>query len=96
MPATDAGPASQPVSLPDTDARILEIERGTWRTPGAKALAIRAALNMTETRYYQLLSLVIDTPEALRSDPALVRRLRERRARRLEIRAAQLPGSVTP
>lgn len=68
---------------------ILAIEQRTWRTPGAKAEAILDHLGMTETRYYQLLDEIIDTPEALRSNPALVSRLRERRARRLARRNGQ-------
>jgi hypothetical protein len=68
-------------------AGILAIERRTWRTPGAKAEAILDRLSMTETRYYQLLNELIDTPEPLRSDPALVNRLRGQRARRLARRA---------
>jgi hypothetical protein len=59
-------------------ADVLAIERRTWRTRGAKAEAIDR-LGMTE----------IDTPEALRSDPALVNRLRERRVRRLARRNGQ-------
>jgi hypothetical protein len=70
-------------------ADILAIEQRTWRTPGAKVEAILGRLGMTETRYYQLLNEMIDTPEALKSAPALVNRLRERRARRLARRTGQ-------
>jgi hypothetical protein len=70
-------------------ADMLAIEQFTWRTPGAKAEAILDRLGMTETRYYQVLNETIDTPEALRYDPALVNRLRERRARRLARRTGQ-------
>jgi hypothetical protein len=80
LPTAPAGQASL--------ADVLAIERRTWRTRGAKAEAIDR-LGMTETRYYQLLNEMIDTPEALRSDPALVNRLRERRVRRLARRNGQ-------
>ena len=69
-------------------ASILAIEQRTWRTPGAKAQAI-LDLGLTATRYYQLLNEMIDTPEALRSDPVLVNRLRARRERRLARRTGQ-------
>ena len=70
-------------------ADILAIEQHAWRTPGAKAEAILDRLDITVTRYYQLLNEMIDTPEALRSAPALVNQLRERRARRLARRTGQ-------
>ena len=81
LPTAPAGQASL--------ADILAIEQRTWRTRGAKAEAIDR-LGMTETRYYQLLNeMIVDTPEALRSAPALVNRLRERRVRRLARRNGQ-------
>jgi Protein of unknown function (DUF3263) len=70
-------------------ADILAIEQRTWRTRGAKADAILDLLGLTETRYYQVLNHVIDTPEALGAAPALVNRLRARRASRLARRTGQ-------
>jgi Protein of unknown function (DUF3263) len=49
-------------------------------------------LGITATRYYQLLNALIDTPEALRFDPTLVKRLRAQRARRQRVRSPR-PGS---
>jgi hypothetical protein len=43
---------------------------------------------MTATSYYQLLNDLIDRPEALVFDPALVTRLRRQRARRHRMRSA--------
>jgi hypothetical protein len=43
---------------------------------------------MTATGYYQLLNDLIDRPEALVFDPALVTRLRRQRARRHRMRSA--------
>ena len=43
---------------------------------------------MTATSYYQLLNDLIDRPEALMLDPALVKRLRRQRARRHKMRSA--------
>lgn len=79
-------------ALSERDMRLLAFERGTWRTPGAKEQAIAEALGMPSTRYYQLLSELIDSPEALKFDPALVKRLRAQRARRQRMRSPQ-PGT---
>ena len=78
--------------LSDQDMRVLRFERTTWRTVGAKEQAIAEVLGLTATRYYQVLNELIDTPEALKFDPVLVKRLRARRARRQKIRSSQ-PGT---
>ena len=62
------------------EMRVLAFERSWWRSPGAKEQEILDALGMTATRYYQLLNELIDRPEALVFDPALVTRLRRQRA----------------
>ena len=69
--------------------RILEFE-GAWagRT-GAKASAIRTEFDVTPARYYQLLSAILDSPEALRHDPLLVRRLQRMRDARAAARASR-------
>lgn len=74
-------------ALSERDMRLLAFERGTWRTPGAKEQAIVEALGMPSTRYYQLLNELIDSPEALKFDPVLVKRLRAQRARRQRMRS---------
>jgi len=78
--------------LSEQDMRVLRFERTTWRTVGAKEQAIAEVLGITATRYYQVLNELIDTPEALKFDPVLVKRLRARRGRRQKIRSSQ-PGS---
>ena len=72
--------------LSEQDMRVLRFERSTWRTVGAKEHAIAEILGISATRYYQLLNELIDTPEALKFDPVLVKRLRARRARRQRMR----------
>ena len=79
-------------ALSEQDKRVLDFERGTWRTAGAKEQAIAEVLGITATRYYQLLNALIDRPEALKFDPALVKRLRTRRAGRQRIRSPR-PGT---
>jgi hypothetical protein len=52
--------------------------------PGPKESAIRARLDLSPTRYYQLLGDLVGSAEALAYDPLVVRRLlrlRERRRR---------------
>ena len=44
-------------------------------------------LDLAPTRYYQILNELIDTPEALRFDPVLTKRLRRQRARRQRMRS---------
>ncbi|HEY8047127.1 MAG TPA: DUF3263 domain-containing protein [Streptosporangiaceae bacterium] len=75
-------------ALSEREIRVLAFERGWWRSPGAKEQEIRDALDMTATSYYQLLNDLIDRPEALVFDPALVTRLRRQRARRHRMRSA--------
>jgi hypothetical protein len=74
--------------LSERDTRVLAFERGTWRTAAAKEQAISEVLGFTVTRYYQLLNELIDSPEALKFDPVLVKRLRAQRARRQRMRSA--------
>jgi hypothetical protein len=79
-------------ALSERDKHVLDFERGTWRTAGAKEQAMAEVLGISATRYYQLLNELIDRPEALQFDPALVKRLRARRARRQRIRSPR-PGT---
>ena len=76
-------------SLTELEMRILAFERSWWRSPGAKEREILDALGMTATRYYQLLNELIDRPEAAAFDPALVARLRRRRADRNRLRSGR-------
>jgi hypothetical protein len=76
-------------ALSERDMSVLAFERGTWRSLGAKEQGITEALGISSTRYYQLLNDLIDRPEALQFDPALVKRLRAQRARRAALRSPQ-------
>jgi hypothetical protein len=75
--------------LSELDMRILAFERSWWRFPGAKEREILEVLGMPVTRYYQLLNMLIDRPEAAEFDPVLVARLRRQRTRRQRIRSAR-------
>ena len=74
-------------SCPTRTHRSWPSRRGSWRHPGAKEQAIHDALSLAPTRYYQILNELIDTPEALRFDPVLIKRLRRQRSRRQRMRS---------
>ena len=78
--------------LSQRDREILEFERHWWKYAGAKEQAVREKFDMSSTRYYQVLNALIDRPEALESDPLLVRRLRRLRASRQRQRSARRLG----
>ncbi len=78
--------------LSDRDREILEFERQWWKYAGAKETAVRDNFDMSATRYYQVLNVLIDRPEALAADPLLVRRLRRLRSQRQRQRSARRLG----
>ncbi|GIG58643.1 hypothetical protein Lfu02_30150 [Longispora fulva] len=70
---------SPEAKLPELSVRereLLDFERQWWRFPGAKEQAIRDQLDLSGTRYYQLINELLDNPAALVHDPVLVGRLR--------------------
>lgn len=69
-------------ALDERSRAILEFERSWWQLPGRKEAAIRRRFGLSAARYYRLLNRLIETPEALRYDPMLVKRLRRLRAER--------------
>jgi len=74
------------VPLTPRDRAILDFEREWWSLPGPKDQAIRDTLTLSPTRYYQLLSDLLDSDDALEYDPLVVRRLRRLRERRRRAR----------
>ena len=78
--------------LSERDQEILAFERQWWKYAGAKEQAIRELFDMSATRYYQVLNALIDRPEALASDPMLVKRLRRLRSARQRARSARRLG----
>ena len=78
--------------LSTRDEEILAFERQWWKYAGAKEQAIRELFDMSATRYYQALNSLIDRPEALQSDPMLVKRLRRLRSARQRARSARRLG----
>lgn len=77
---SDASSPSEETSLSERDLRILALEGRTFRYVGAKERAIREELGMPKVAYYVRLNALLDEPDALRAAPAVVNRLRGRRA----------------
>ena len=82
-----------PMALTDRDRAILDFERSWWTESGPKDTAIRERFELSGTRYYQLLTELLDDPEALEYDPLLIRRLRRMRERRRRARVEGRPMS---
>jgi hypothetical protein len=76
-------------ALDERARAILDFERAWWQGDGPKEREIRARFRLSPARYYQLLNRLIDSPEALRYDPMLVRRLRRLRTARRRQRFAR-------
>jgi hypothetical protein len=79
--------------LSDRDRAILDFERSWWTEAGPKDTAIRERFELSGTRYYQLLTELLDDADALEYDPLLVRRLRRVRERRRRARVEGRPMS---
>ena len=78
--------------LSSRDREIIAFERQWWKYAGAKEQAIRELFDMSATRYYQVLNLLIDSPIALAADPMLIKRLRRLRSTRQRARSARRLG----
>lgn len=76
--------------LGERELALLQFESRSWPHPGAKEESIRESFDLSAARYYQLLNVVIDSPEALRQDPILVRRLQRIRDVRARARASRV------
>lgn len=72
--------------LSERDRAILDFERSWWTEPGPKELAIRERFDLSPTRYYQVLSDLLESTDAVEYDPLVVRRLRRLRDRRRRAR----------
>ena len=84
--------AAPDATLSERDRAVLAFERQWWKYAGAKEQAIRELCDMSATRYYQVLTALIDSPAALAHDPMLVKRLRRMRASRQRARSARRLG----
>lgn len=83
---SEDGDVRGPAELSERDRAVLAMERRGWPGPGAKERAIREQLGLSPTRYYQLLTALLDDPRAAEHDPVTVNRLRRIRDERRERR----------
>jgi len=74
------------MALSERDRAILDFEQSWWLEPGPKETAIRLMLQLSPTRYRELLNTLVDDDDALDYDPLLIRRLRKERERRRQAR----------
>jgi len=74
-----SGEVDDESGLSERDRAVLAVERRNWSGPGEKERAIREGLDMSPTRYYQLLNALLDDPRAVAFDPVTVNRLRRLR-----------------
>ena len=67
------------MELSKRDLQILDLEQNWWTRPGSKHEQVASELDLSITRYHEILDELIDSPPALRHDPLLVLRLRRMR-----------------
>jgi hypothetical protein len=84
-------PSERP--LTEREQAILDFERSWWTdTEGSKEQAIRARLDLSSGRYYEILNVLLDLRAAMDYDPLVIRRRRrirdDRRRARFEGRSA--------
>ena len=70
------------MGLAARERAILDFERTWWTRPGTKEAAIRDALGVSSTRYYELLGGLVEDDAAYVYDPLTVKRVRRQRERR--------------
>ncbi len=75
------------------DRQVLDFEGSWWLYPGPKDQAIRDYLEMSATRYYQVLRRIIDEKGAFDHDPLTILRLRRMRRQRLDQIADRVGGA---
>ncbi|QEO15312.1 DUF3263 domain-containing protein [Agromyces intestinalis] len=95
-PGTGRSEAPAGIALDERGRRILAFEHRVFRDEGAKAEAIRAEFELSAPRYYRILGELISSPDALRHDPMLVKRLLRLRDARRAARLARTPTLGRP
>src|SRR5438046_10738933 len=83
-----SGHYRQLMGLSARDRAILDFER-TWRQqPGPKEVAIREHFHISASRYYSLLSALLEDDDALSYDPLTAKRALRVRNQRRRVRMA--------
>jgi hypothetical protein len=76
----------QLMSLSARDRAILDFERIWRQQPGPKEVAIREHFEISPSRYYTLLSALLEDDDALSYDPLTVKRAQRVRNQRRRVR----------
>lgn len=79
------------MGLTERERAILDFEQRWWTLPGPKEAWIKELLSVSTTHYYHLLGRLLDSPDAMRYDPMVVRRLRRQRQHRRRVRFVGRP-----
>lgn len=74
------------MSLSEREKAIVDLERSWPFEQGCKESLIRDRLELSTTRYYELLTELLASPAAMAYDPLVIRRLRRVRDRRRRAR----------
>ena len=75
--------------MDNIDRRVLDLEARWYRHGGRKVTAIHDELDLSPTRYAQILNRLLDDPAAELAQPVLIHRLRRLRADRIRQRTAR-------
>ena len=88
------GAAEGTLPLTERERAILDFEGSWWRDNERqeKRAAIRGALGISPSRYYALLSRLVERREAFSYAPLVVARLRRRRRARLAVLFGESPA----
>lgn len=75
-------------ALTDLEMDVLAFERQWWRYAGAKESAVRERFGWSITRHVQVVTALLDRPEAMAYDAPLVKRLQRLRDARRAARSS--------
>ena len=95
-PRAAEGQAAIEMGLSERERAMLDFERSWWTDGRPKEAGIQDRFQLSPSRYYHLLTALLDSSDALAYDPLVVRRLRRlrdrRRRARFERRSEERPG----
>jgi len=78
------------MALSDRDLAVLTFEREWSAASGSKEDEIRRTFGFSPTRYHQVLTRLLSSPDALAHDPQLITRLARLRDQRKAARASRI------
>ena len=79
------------MALTERERAIIDFERTWWAEEGSKETIIREKFDLSTTRYYEIVSDLLESDDAYEYDPLVIRRLQRMRTRR---RRARFEGQL--